>query len=207
MFLCKQASRESTVNNLQHNWFATFGHCLFCIEWLLEEPFCVAEVFSMDWLRPLKLFIWFRTFRDARSGKHFSLDIKQPSSKSSSSSSAFWLNESPSSSSLSSPSSLSSSPARLIWKQFFGNKVHCYNDQSQDQIVRIIPRLWHHGQKMPPTWRELLSRQLSASFWCLRLFSSLLKFFEVVLFDISLEFAGFSSNFRLKCPEGYLKMA
>ena len=127
MFWCKQASRESTVNNLQHNWFATLGHCLFCIEWLLEEPFCVAEVFSMDWLRPLKLDIWFRTFRDARRGKFFFLDIKQPSSNSSSSSSAFWLNESPSSSSLSSPSSFSSSPARLIWKQFFGKVLVMLN--------------------------------------------------------------------------------
>ena len=115
MFWCKQASRESTVNNVQHKWFATFGHCLFCIEWLLEEPFCVGEVFSMDWSRPLKLDIWFRTFKDARSGKFLFVDhIKQPSSKSSASSSAFWLNESPSSSSLSSPSSLSSSLARYL---------------------------------------------------------------------------------------------
>ena len=114
MFWWKQASRESTVNNVQHKWFATFGHRLFCIERLLEEPFCVGEVFSMDWWRPLKLDIWFRTFKDARSGKFLFLDIKQPSSKSSASSSAFWLNESPSSSSLSSPSSLSSSPARYL---------------------------------------------------------------------------------------------
>ena len=38
-------------------------------------------------------------------------------------------------------------------------------------------------------------------------FESFREFFEVVLFDILLEFAGFSSNFRFKCPEGYLKMA
>ena len=45
-------SRESTVNNLQHKWFATFGHCLLCIEWLLEEPFCVGEVsLKFDFLR------------------------------------------------------------------------------------------------------------------------------------------------------------
>ena len=39
------------------------------------------------------------------------------------------------------------------------------------------------------------------------LFSSLLNFFHVVVFDISLEFPSFSSNFQFKCPEGYLKMA
>ena len=33
------------------------------------------------------------------------------------------------------------------------------------------------------------------------------EFLSLVLFDISLEFTGFSSNFRFKCPEGYLKMA
>ena len=33
------------------------------------------------------------------------------------------------------------------------------------------------------------------------------EFFHIVLFDISLEFAGFSSNFLFKCPEGYLEMA
>ena len=33
------------------------------------------------------------------------------------------------------------------------------------------------------------------------------EFFHVVLFDISLEFACFSSNFLFKCPEGYLEMA
>ena len=110
-----EASVEgSNREHVQHKWFATFGHCLFCIEWLLEEPFWVREVFSMDWWRPLKLDIWFRTFKDARSGKFLFLDIKQPSSKSPASSSAFWLNESPSSSSLSSPSSLSSSPARYL---------------------------------------------------------------------------------------------
>ena len=114
MFWWKQASRESTVNNVQHKWFATFRHWLFCIEWLLEEPFCVGEVFSMNWWRPLRLDIWFRTFKGAGSGKFLFLHIKQPSSKSSTSSSAFWLNESPSSSSLSSPSSLSSSPARYL---------------------------------------------------------------------------------------------
>ena len=44
------------------------------MEWLLEEPFCVGEVFSMDWWRPLKLDIWFRTFKDARSRKFLFLD-------------------------------------------------------------------------------------------------------------------------------------
>ena len=33
------------------------------------------------------------------------------------------------------------------------------------------------------------------------------EFLSLVLFDISLEFTGFSSNFRFKCPDGYLKMA
>ena len=33
------------------------------------------------------------------------------------------------------------------------------------------------------------------------------EFFHVVLFNISLEFAGFSSNFLFKCPKGYLEMA
>ena len=102
--LMKASVKGSNRQHVQHKWFATFGHCLFCIEWLLEEPFCVGEVFSMDWWPPLKLDIWFRTFKDAWSGKFLFLDIKQPSSKSSASSSAFWLNESPSSSSLSSPS-------------------------------------------------------------------------------------------------------
>ena len=57
--------------NVQHKWSVTFGHCLFWIEWLLEEPFCVAEAFSMDWWRPLKLDIWFSyyTVKGARSGK------------------------------------------------------------------------------------------------------------------------------------------
>ena len=38
------------------------------------------------------------------------------------------------------------------------------------------------------------------------LFSSLLNFFHVVVFDISLEFPSFSLNFQFKCPEGYLEM-
>ena len=38
------------------------------------------------------------------------------------------------------------------------------------------------------------------------LFSSLLNFFHVVVFDISLEFPSFSSNLQFKCPEGYLEM-
>ena len=61
--------KGSNRQHVQHKWFATFGHCLFRIEWLLEEPFWVREVFSMDWWQPLKLDIWFRTFRDVRSGK------------------------------------------------------------------------------------------------------------------------------------------
>ena len=71
MFWCKQASRKSTVNNVQHKWFATFGLWLFCIEWLLEEPFCVGEAFSMGWWWPLKLDIWFCTFKDAEAGNFF----------------------------------------------------------------------------------------------------------------------------------------
>ena len=39
------------------------------------------------------------------------------------------------------------------------------------------------------------------------LFSSLLNFFHVVVFDISLKFPSFSLHFQFKCPEGYLKMA
>ena len=38
------------------------------------------------------------------------------------------------------------------------------------------------------------------------LFSSLLNFFHVVVFDMSLEFPSFSLNFQFKCPEGYLEM-
>ena len=38
------------------------------------------------------------------------------------------------------------------------------------------------------------------------LFSSLLNFFHVVVFDISLEFPSFSLNFQFKCREGYLEM-
>ena len=77
---------------------------------------------SFPWIDygPSSSSFYFVRLETREAGNFFFLDIKQRSSKSSSSSSAFWLNESPSSSSLSSPSSLSSSPARLIWKQFFG---------------------------------------------------------------------------------------
>ena len=80
----------------------------------------------MEWWRPLKLDIWFRTFKDARIGKFHFLDIKQPSSKSSAPSSAYWLNEYPSSSSSLSPSSLSSSPARYLEIVFFVRFWLCY---------------------------------------------------------------------------------
>ena len=93
---------------------SAFGHCLFCIEWLLEEPFCVGEVFSTDWWGPLKLDIWFRTFNDARSGKFHFLDSSALVEIFCIIICLILVEWTPSSSSLSSPSSLSSSPARYL---------------------------------------------------------------------------------------------
>ena len=51
---------------------------------------------------------------------------------------------------------------------------------------------------------------LMAAFSLVLMFDVVFKsseFFQIVLYDISLKFAGFSSNFLFKCPEGYLEMA